>query len=116
MKTNQGLLVILVGITLALSGCSSTKGDDSSLTADLSLQPVFPFSEPIVVGDPETNPADAYLVTSDTGKVFVSWTAERSDGQGRNVLIASVSRDEQLAEIRQMNQEPISGHGSERRT
>ncbi len=113
MKTIQGLLVVWVGITLALSGCSSTKGDDSSLTADLSPEAVFPFNQPVVVGDPETNPADAYLVTSDTGKVFVSWTAERSDGQGRNVLIASVSRDEQLAEIRQMNQEPISGHGGE---
>ena len=114
MKTIQGLLVVWVGISLALSGCSRTRGDDSSLSDDSPLQPVFPFNEPIVVGDPEANPADAYLVTSDEGKVFLSWTAERSDGKGRNVLIASVtSNGQQLSEIRQMNEEPISGHGGE---
>ncbi len=88
MKKIQGFLFAIVCIPLALTGCSGTRGDDSSLSDDLSLQPVFPFDEPIVVGEPETNPADAYLVTSDAGKVFLSWTAERSDGQGRNLFIA----------------------------
>ncbi len=80
----------------------------------LSLQPVFPFDQPIVVREPETNPADAYLVTSDEGKVFLSWTAERSDGQGRNLFIAKVTGDgQQVTEIRQANQKSISGHGGE---
>jgi len=59
MKKIQGYLFAVVCISLALSGCSGTRGDDSSLSDDLSLQPVFPFDEPIVVGEPETNPADA---------------------------------------------------------
>ncbi len=113
-KAIPGWIFVLVCISLALSGCSRTIGDDSSLSDDLSPQAVFPFDEPIVVGDPEANPADAYLVTSDEGKVFLSWTAERSDGKGRNVIIATVASDgQQLTEIRQMNQEPISGHGGE---
>ena len=114
MKAIQECLFAIVCLSLALSGCSGTRGDDSSLSDDLSLQPVFPFDEPIVVGEPETNPADAYLVTSDEGTVFLSWTAERSDGQGRNLFIAKVTRDgQQLTEIRQANQKSISGHGGE---
>ena len=114
MKTTQGCLVVLVGISLALSGCSPTQGDDSPLAAELSPQAVFPFNEAITVGDPQKSPADAYLATSDTGKVFVSWTEEVPDGQGRNVFIATVtSNGQQLTEIRQMNQQPISGHGGE---
>ena len=114
MKAIQECLFAVVCLSLALSVCSGTRGDDSSLSDDLSLQPVFPFDEPIVVGEPETNPADAYLVTSDEGTVFLSWTAERSDGQGRNLFIAKVTRDgQQLTEIRQANQKSISGHGGE---
>ena len=114
MKKIQGCLFAVVCVSLALSGCSGTRGDDSSLPDDLSPQAVFPFEEPILVGDPEANPADAYLVTSDEGKVFLSWTAERSDGQGRNLFIAKVTRDgQQLTEIRQANQKSISGHGGE---
>ncbi len=61
MKKIQGCLFAVACVSLALSGCSGTRGDDSSLPDDLSPQAVFPFDEPIVVGDPETNPADAYL-------------------------------------------------------
>ena len=114
MKTIQGLFVVSVGISLALSGCSSTIGDDSSLSPDLSPRSALPFSEPLAVGDPQNNPADAYLVTSDTGRIFVSWTEQVPDGQGRNVFIGTVaSEGQQLSEIRQMNQQPISGHGGE---
>ena len=102
-KAIQGWVFLWVCISLALSGCSRIQGDDSSPQAG------FSFDESITVGDPLGNPADPYLATSDEGQVFVSWTEDVSDGQGRNAFIAKVTNDgQQLAEIRQANQEPTS--------
>ena len=101
------VLTILL-ISLVLSGCGSSQGDDSSFEADLS------FHESITVGNPESNPSGPYLVTSETNEVLVSWTEENRDGEGRNVLIATVTSDgRQLDEIRQMNQEPSGSRGGE---
>ena len=75
-KATQGCCLVLVCITVTLSGCSRTQGDDSS------PQAVFPFDESITVGDPQGNPADPYLATSDEGQVFVSWTGRRLGWEG----------------------------------
>ena len=100
-KVIQGSFLALVLISLALSGCSGSRGDDSS------LQPVLSFSESIMVGNPEDNPTGPYLLTSKTNKVLVSWTEENRDGDGRHVFLASVTNDgQQLNELRQMSHEP----------
>jgi hypothetical protein len=79
----------------------------------LSVQPIFPFNQSIIVGDPEGRPADPYLTTSGSGKVFVSWT-EDNPVDGRNLFIATVASDgQQVSGIRQANQEPVAGHGGE---
>ncbi|MFB3108861.1 MAG: hypothetical protein ACE1ZE_05760, partial [Candidatus Binatia bacterium] len=102
-KTTQGCFFVWVCIVVTVAGCSRTQGDDSS------LQAVFLFDEAITVGDPQGNPADPYLATSDEGQVFVSWTEDVPDGKGRNVFIAKViNGGQQVAEIRQANQEPTS--------
>lgn len=102
-KATQGCFFVWVCIAVTLSGCSRTQGDDSS------PQAVFPFDESITLGDSQGNPADPYLATSDEGQVFVSWTEDVSDGKGRNVFIAKVTNGgQQVAEIRQANQEPTS--------
>ena len=106
-KASQG--VLLAGmLMLILSGCGSSQADDSSLEPDLSSQ------EPITVGNPEGNPSGPYLVTSKTHEVFMSWTEENRDGEGRHVFMAPVTNDgQQLGEIRRMNQEPSGSRGGE---
>ena len=107
-KVIQGSFLALVLISLALSGCSGSRGDDSS------LQPVLSFSESIMVGNPEDNPTGPYLLTSKTNKVLVSWTEENRDGDGRHVFLASVTNDgQQLDELRQMSHEPSLSRGGE---
>ena len=107
-KTTRGLFLAWMLISLVLLGCGSSQVDDSSFEADLS------FRESITVGDPESNPSGPYLVTSKNNEVLVSWTEENIDGEGRNVLIATVTSDgRQLDEIRQMNQEPSGSRGGE---
>ena len=98
-KTTHGSFLAWLLISLVLSGCGSSQGDDSSFEPGLS------FREPMTVGNPEGNPSGPYLVTSKTNKVLMSWTEENRDGEGRNILIATVTRDGRLLdEIRQMNQ------------
>jgi hypothetical protein len=112
-KAIQGCFLVLVCISLGLSGCSGTRGDDSSVSEDVSVQPIFPFSESIIVSDPEGRGADSYLTTSDSGKVFMSWT-EDNPVEGRNLFIATVaSGGQQVSEIRQVNHGPVAGHGGE---
>ncbi|MEE2822373.1 MAG: sialidase family protein [Acidobacteriota bacterium] len=107
-KTTRGLFLAWMLISLVLLGCGSSQVDDSSFEADLS------FRESITVGDPESNPSGPYLVTSKNNEVLVSWTEENIDGEGRNVLIATVTSDgRQLDEIRQMNHEPSGSRGGE---
>ena len=107
-KAGQGLFLVWMLGSLVLSGCGTSQGDDSSLEPGLSLP------ESITVGNPEANPSGPYLGTSTTNQVFVSWTEENLDGEGRNVLIAPVADDGQrLGEIRQMNREPSGSRGGE---
>ena len=91
-KSSQG--VLLAGmLMLILSGCGSCQADDSSLEPDLSSQ------EPITVGNPEGNPSGPYLVTSKTHEVFMSWTEENRDGEGRHVFMAPVTNDGPLGRV-----------------
>ena len=107
-KTIQTLFLALVFISLALSGCGRTQGDDTS------IEPVFPFQASITVGNSQNHPADPYLVTSETGQVFMSWTETNGDGRNRDVFVATVTSDgQQIADIRQMNKEPVASHGGE---
>ena len=107
-KVTQGSFLAGLFLSLVLSGCGSSQGVDSSLEPGLS------FREPMTVGNPEGNPSGPYLVTSKTNKVLMSWTEENRDGEGRNVLIATVTSDGRLLdEIRQMNQEPSGSRGGE---
>ena len=112
-KVIQGSFLVLVCTSLGLSGCSGTRGDDSAVSEDLSVQTVFPYNESIIVGDPEGRPADPYLTRSDSGKVFMSWT-EDNPVDGRNLFVATVaSGGQQVSEIRQVNHDPVAGHGGE---
>lgn len=88
-KVIQASFLALVLISLALSGCSRSRGDDSL------LQPVLSFQEPIVVGNSEDNPVGPYLLTSKSNQVFVSWAEENPDGVGGNVFLAHVTHDGQ---------------------
>ncbi len=107
----QRSLLALVLIPFTLSGCSRSRGDDSSLPTTLSFQ------ESILVGNPEANPAGPYLLTSKSNKVFVSWVEEKLDGDGGNVFLAHVTQEgQQLSEIRQMNHEPIRPRGGEHKS
>lgn len=107
-KAGQGLFLVGMLVSLVLSGCGTSQGDDSPLEPGLALQ------EPITVGNPEANPSGPYLGTSGTNQVFVSWTEENLDGEGRNVFIAPVADDGQrLGEIRKMNREPSGSRGGE---
>ncbi len=101
-KVIQASFLALVLISISLSGCSRSRGDDSS------LQPVLSFQEPIMVGNPEDHPAGPYLLTSKSNKVLVSWVEENPDGVGGSVFLAHVTHDgQQLTDIRKMNHEPI---------
>ena len=108
-------VVLLAGISLLVSGCGQTSGDDTAEDTPLSL--ALSFNEPILVGDLEDNAADAFLQTSPEGEVLLSWT-ETDPGEeshnNRNAFVARVTRDgQQLGEPRQMNNHPISGNGGE---
>ncbi len=110
-KVIQGTVLALVLIPLALSGCSRSRGDDSS------LQPALSFQESILVGNSEDNPVGPYLLTSKTNKVFVSWVEEHRDGVGSNVFLAHVTHDgQQLNDIRKMNHEPGRHRGGEHKS
>ena len=75
MKKIEGLFLVLMVISLVLSGCNRTRGDDSSGS---SLLQTIAFNEAILVGNPQGHPADPFLATSGAGEVFVSWTEESS--------------------------------------
>ncbi len=107
-KLRQGSLLAWMFVLLLLAGCGTSQGDDSPLEPGLSL-PEF-----VTVGNPEANPSGPYLVTSGTNEVFVSWTEENLDGDGRNVVMAPViDGGQRLGEIRQMNREPSGSRGGE---
>ena len=110
-KITQTSFLALVLISLVLSGCSRSRGDDSS------LQPVLSFQEPIVVGNPEDHPVGPYLLTSKSNKVFVSWAEVNPDGVGGNVFLAHVTHDGQrLTDIQKMNHELIRPRGGEHKS
>ncbi len=106
-KPFQGSFLLWVFV-LVLSGCGSSQVGDSSQDKNLSSPSI------ISVGNPEGNPSGPYLVTSRAHEVFMSWTEEDRDGEGRNVLMAPVVNEgQQLGEIRQMNHEPSGSRGGE---
>jgi len=110
-KATQGSFLAWLLISLVLSGCGSSQGDDSSFEPGLS------FRESVTVGNPESNPVGPYLVTSKTNKVFVSWVEEDRDGVGGNVFLAQVTDDGQrLTDIRKMNHEPARPRGGEHKS
>ena len=110
-KVLQGSIFALVLISIVLSGCSRSRGDDSS------HQPGLSFQEAILVGNPEANSTGPYLLTSNSNKVFVSWAEENPDGEGGRVFLAQVTSDGQrLNHIRQMNHEPIRPRGGEHKS
>ena len=108
-------VALLAGLSLLVSGCGQTSGDDTAEDTPLSM--ALSFNEPILVGDLEDNASDAYLQTSPEGEVFLSWTEIDPEAEGHNngnAFIARVSLDtQQLGEPRQMNSHPISGNGGE---
>jgi hypothetical protein len=106
---NVGLL--LVGLSLALSGCSGTGADGRSGA------PVLSFNETISVGDPEANSADQYLKVAPDGTVFLSWTEDAQETEGRDALITAVNT-EGLGEAQRMNDQPgqVQEYGGDNRT
>jgi hypothetical protein len=103
-------LLLLAGLSLTLSGCSSTEADDASGA------PVLSFDESITVGDPEANPADQYLKVAPDGTVFLSWTEDAQE-KGRDAFVATVN-EKGLGEPRQMNDQPgqVQSYGGDNRT
>ena len=74
--TIKRAFLLFAGLSLTLSGCSSTEADDASGA------PVLSFNESIPVGDPEGHPADQYLKVTPDGTVFLSWTEDPQGGGG----------------------------------
>ena len=74
LRNHPGLFAValLAGISLLVSGCGQTSGDDTGEDTPLSM--ALSFDEPILVGDFEDSAGDAYLQTSPEGEVFLSWT------------------------------------------
>jgi len=108
-------LVTVATFSLLLSGCAQTEGTDSTSMESIALQGLS-FTEPVTIGIPENNPSDPYLRTGPTGKVFLSWTEEVENEEGRNVLVATLAGNGRVSdEPRQMNHQPgeISSHGGE---
>jgi len=105
----------VASFSLFLAGCAQTEGTDSTST-DLSTSLDLSFTEPVTIGNPEGNPSDPYMRTGANGKVFLSWTEEAENEEGRNVLVATLGGDGRVSgEPRQMNGQPgeISSHGGE---
>ena len=73
--TIKRAFLLFAGLSLTLSGCSSTEADDASGA------PVLSFNESIPVGDPEGHPADQYL-ESDSRRDGVSKLDGGSPGGG----------------------------------
>ena len=108
-------LVAVAAFSLILSGCAQTEGTDSA-SMDLIAPQALSFSEPVEIGNPADNPSDPYMRTGANGKVFLSWTEEAENEEGRNLLVATLASDGSVSgEPRQMNDQPgeISSHGGE---
>jgi hypothetical protein len=92
LHNHPGLFAValLAGISLLVSGCGQTSGDDTG--EDTPLFMALSFNEPILVGDLEDNAADAYLQTSPEGEVFLSWTDRDPEAEGHNNGNAFVAR------------------------
>ncbi len=109
------LLVAVAAFPLLFSGCAQTEGTDS-MSTDLTVSPALSFIEPVTVGNPEDNPSDPYLRTGANGKVFLSWSEQAENVEGRNVFVANLASDGRVSgQPRQMNDQPgeISSHGGE---
>ena len=110
MKTG---LVAVAAFSLLLLGCAQTEGTDSS-SADLIVTRVVSFTESVEVGNPQDNPSDPYLKTGARGKVFLSWTEQAENKEGRNAFVATLASDGRVSgKPRRMNDRPgkISSHG-----
>ncbi len=118
LRNHPGLFAValLAGLSLLVSGCGQTSGDDTGEDTPFSMS-LLTFNEPVIVGDLEDNASDAYLQTSPEGEVFLSWTEIDPEAEGHNNGNAFVARvnpgDQQLGEPRKMNSHPISGNGGE---
>ena len=108
--TMKRAFLLFAGLSLTLSGCSSTEADD------VSGAPVLSFNESIPVGDPAGHPADQYLKVTPDGTVFLSWTEDPQEAEGRDVLIATVN-PEGLGEPQRMNDQPgqVQSYGGDNR-
>ena len=108
--TIKRAFLLFAGLSLTLSGCSSTEADDASGA------PVLSFNESIPVGDPEGHPADQYLKVTPDGTVFLSWTEDPQEAEGRDVFIATVN-PEGLGEPQRMNDQPgqVQSYGGDNR-
>ncbi len=104
-------LVLLAGISLAVSGCSGTQADDTPLT-DSPITKVLSLSEEITVGNLQDNAASPYFKVSPSGEVFLGWTEEdEGEGDGRNAFIASWNTaSKALGEPRRINDDPGEVH------
>ncbi len=112
MKTG---LVAVAAFSLLLWGCAQTEGT-YSLSADLIVTRVVSFTESVEVGNPQDNPSDPYLKTGARGKVFLSWTEQAENKEGRNAFVATLASDGRVSgKPRRMNDQPgeISSHGGE---
>ncbi len=100
LRNHPGLFAValLAGLSLLVSGCGQTSGDDTGEDTPFSM--ALSLNEPIQVGDFEDSAADAYLQTSSEGEVFLSWTDRDPESESHNNGNAFVARvnpgDQQL--------------------
>lgn len=81
-------VVAFAAISLVLSGCGRTRGDDTTTT---TIEPVLVFNEPVTVGDLERNPSDPFLQMAPDGEFVMSWTEQEPGAKddGRNFLVTT---------------------------
>ncbi len=111
-STALTLMAAMVAVSLVLSGCGRTRGDDTV------IEPVLVFNELVTVGDLERNPSDPFLETAPDGDIVMSWTEQEPGAKddGRNLLVSTFdSQGRPSSEIRQMNDQAgqLSNHGGE---
>ena len=111
-STALTLMAAFVAVSLVLSGCGRTRGDDTV------SEPVLVFNELVTVGDLERNPSDPFLQTAPDGDIVMSWTEQEPGAKddGRNFMVSTIdSQGRSSSEIRQINDQAgqLSSHGGE---
>ena len=111
-STALTLVAAFVAVSLVLSGCGRTRGDDTV------IEPVLVLNELVTVGDLERNPSDPFLQMAPDGDIVMSWTEQEPGAKddGRNFMVSTIdSQGRSSSEIRQINDQAgqLSSHGGE---